>query len=123
MRIVQEIKDLFMLLFIASMILVTFLFGVGSSMKLLNQGNIIAEGVVLSHEVGPIQDCVEISKTTVGESSIEKFCVFDSIKNMPSVGDKIEINYTKSPWLFMNRIKVETICKKEDLFCKALGGK
>jgi hypothetical protein len=80
--------------------------------KLLNQGTTVVEGKVISIEKGVFTDCVEISKSTMGESSMVSYCVYYNIE-LPKLKSNIEITFVKSPFLFKDRIFI-----KEKKDCK-----
>lgn len=92
----------------------TFLFGamvmtgVVQIDKVLNQGTVTTEGKVISINKGLLTDCIEISKTTVGESAISSFCVWYEVE-LPKLKSTVEVIYTKSPYLFKDKITVKEI--------------
>lgn len=92
------------------LVFVAFLFILFTFVKFFLQSTVITQGTVIAVSSGPITDCIEVSKTTVGESSIVRFCVYDDVE-LPKIKDYVEITFKTSPFLFMDSVTVKQISK------------
>jgi hypothetical protein len=99
------IKDLLFFAFVFALVILMS----AAAIKLFGSGQLMTEGKVLSRYNRFIYECVEVSKTTMGESNVSTFCSRFSFLKDVKVGERVKVKQYLSPFLFMDQVELEIL--------------